>query len=192
MIGRFIATVFVLAAMGAWVQAQTSKSPIKIPQENIEIVVANEKPNPRLDISVVAPEHQMDFWLGEWNLKWERGEGTNVVQRTLDGKIIQENFLGRWDGTQSFNGKSFSAYVSAEKKWKQTWVDNQGGYVDLTGNAEGSSFILMREETSSGHKILQRMLFSDIRRNSFTWDWQLSRNNGTTWESQWKIEYTRK
>jgi len=192
MIGRIISAVFVFIMMGSWALAQTKESPVNVSPDNIEIVTTKEVPNPRLDIGVLKPERQMDFWLGEWNVKWERGEGTNSVRRTLDGKVIQENFLGNWDGKQPYNGKSFSIYVASEKKWKQTWVDNQGGYVDLTGNAEGSSFILMHEQNSSGQKILQRMLFTNIRRNSFTWEWQLSRNDGTTWQTQWTIEYTRK
>ncbi len=192
MIGRIIATMCILTAMGLLVQAQTSDSPEKVPAENIQVVTAKKVSNPRLDISVMAPERQLDFWLGEWNVKWEQGQGTNSVQRILDGKVLHENFRGNWSGSHPFNGNSFSVYVATEKTWKQTWVDNQGGYADLKGNAEGSSFILMREQINDGQRILQRMLFTDIRRNSFTWDWQLSRNGGTTWVSNWKIEYTRK
>ena len=41
------------------------------------------------------PENQFDFWLGEWEVRWnEDGVGTNRVERILDGKIIQENFNG--------------------------------------------------------------------------------------------------
>lgn len=40
------------------------------------------------------PENQFDFWLGEWNVTWgEDGKGTNHIERILEGKIIQENFI---------------------------------------------------------------------------------------------------
>jgi len=187
MIGRSIATVFVFAAVGQGVLAQadgTSTNGQKIPGE--------DHTNPRLDIGVLAPEHQLDFWLGEWDATWERGKGTNSIKKTLDGRVIQEHFVGSWDESQAYHGKSFSVYVTGEKKWKQTWVDNLGAYLDLTGRVEGSTFIFMREEKRAGQRILQRMVYSDIRRNSYTWDWQLSRNDGRSWESQWKIQYTRK
>jgi hypothetical protein len=52
----------------------------------------------------INPENQFDFWLGEWEAAWrEAGKGTNHVERILDGKVVQENFVG-----PDLHGISFS------------------------------------------------------------------------------------
>lgn len=136
-----------------------------------------------------------DFWLGEWNLTWTNSEGktdigTNHIVKILDGKVIQENFS---DETGKFKGMSVSVYNTAKKIWHQAWVDNQGGYFDFEGEVEGERRIFktkMKEE--NGKKIVQRMVFYDIKPDSLTWDWELSRDNGVSWELQWRIHYVRK
>jgi hypothetical protein len=35
------------------------------------------------------------------------------------------------------------------------------------------------------------MVFTDIKADSFTWRWQVSKT-GKTWEDRWVIHYTRK
>jgi hypothetical protein len=40
---------------------------------------------------------EFDFWVGKWDLSWKygdgsEGKGTNHIMKTLDGKVIQENF----------------------------------------------------------------------------------------------------
>src|SRR5919201_5250136 len=74
------------------------------------------------------PEQQFNFWLGEWNVTWgEDGKGTNHIERILDGKIIQENFVA-----PDLHGISVSSYDPERKLWCQTWVDNNGTYLDFT------------------------------------------------------------
>ncbi|MCA9955727.1 MAG: hypothetical protein KC434_13450, partial [Anaerolineales bacterium] len=73
---------------------------------------------------------QFDFWLGEWDLTWgDDGRGTNVITAVLDNRVIKEEF----DGTLStpLQGLSVSTYNTQLGKWQQTWVDNQGSYLDF-------------------------------------------------------------
>jgi hypothetical protein len=71
-------------------------------------------------------------------------------------------------------------------------VDNEGGYLDFTGVVEGNKRIFKREGVNQeGEKILQRMVFYDITETSFTWDWQISEDNGQTWQLRWRIFYVR-
>jgi hypothetical protein len=78
-------------------------------------------------------------------------------------------------------------------KWKQTWVDNQGSYLDFTGEFKDGQMILGREvQKKDGTKIMQRMVFKNITPNSFDWSWEASNDGGKTWQVQWPIHYTRK
>ena len=136
-----------------------------------------------------------DFWVGEWELDWvdaegKAGTGTNRIEKVLGGCVIQENFSTS-DG--SFKGMSVSTYNPALKKWQQTWVDNNGSYLDFTGGFEDGKMTLSRELiTKDGKKIMQRMIFFDIKEDAFTWNWEGSQDGGATWNLQWQINYKRK
>jgi len=78
-------------------------------------------------------------------------------------------------------------------KWKQTWVDNEGGYLDFVGELKNGQMILQREASRpDGSKILQRMVWKNITANELDWSWEASRDGGKTWQVQWPIHYKRK
>lgn len=134
------------------------------------------------------PENQFDFWLGEWNVIWgEDGTGTNRIERILDGKIIQENFIA-----PDLQGISISAYDLERGLWCQTWVDNNGAYLDFTGKFEDGKMILSRDAIVKGQACRQRMVWYDFQENRFEWNWERSDDNGQTWRVLWQIHYTRK
>ena len=144
-----------------------------------------------------APEAgQFDFWIGDWNLEWrdQKGEilhGSNSVRKILGSCVIEENFKD--EAAPPFMGKSHSVYNNKISKWQQTWVDNQGGYLDFTGGFSDGKMILSRALISkNGTKIRQRMVFFNISKDSFTWDWENSTDDEKTWNLLWRINYKRK
>src|SRR5205823_2709627 len=83
-----------------------------------------------------APEsHQLDFWLGDWQLAYAEngkpGTSRNRITKILGGCVVLEEFDGP-PGTP-LQGRSVSMYDRATARWKQTWVDNAGAYLDFTG-----------------------------------------------------------
>ena len=138
---------------------------------------------------------QFNFWQGNWKAEWKKSSGetvngTNHVVSILGGCVIEENFNGN-PGTNLI-GKSFSVYNSHKKLWQQTWVDNQGGYLDFTGKFKNGRMILsMAGKDKKGEKILLRMVYYNISDNSFDWNWEKSTDDGKTWKTNWKIHYTR-
>lgn len=133
-----------------------------------------------------------DFWLGQWTLSWgSDSTGTNVVTRELGDKVIVERF----DGSPSspLKGMSVSTYDPRSDQWKQTWVDNNGSYLDFTGglNPDGSMELWRGATDKNGQPILQRMLFYNIRRDSLDWNWERSDDGGRSWTTLWKIHYER-
>lgn len=144
-----------------------------------------------------SPEfRQMDFWLGTWDARWEAstgtpaGQGVNVITREYGGCVIQEAFDGG-PATGGLIGHSVSTYHAPLQRWRQTWVDNQGGYFALVGGPEGDDFVLVSSSVSNGQPV-QRMVFEDITPGAFTWRWQRTPDAGATWVDQWVIHYTRR
>jgi hypothetical protein len=154
-------------------------------------------PTPAPVPCAAAEFRQLDFWVGEWDLTWPGakgspgGKGTNRIEKILGGCVIQENFAG--DGPQALVGRSVSTYSVQEKKWKQTWVDNQGAYLDLAGEFKDGEMTLGRQGTGpDGKPRLARMVFFHIKPDSFDWRWEASADGGETWQINWPIHYSRK
>lgn len=142
---------------------------------------------------------QFDFWLGEWDLSWpaaqtggsagEVATGTNRIERLFGNCVIAEHFA---TADKSFSGRSWSVFDPTAGLWRQTWVDNRGGYLVFTGGFDGKKMELRTGPTErSGELVVNRMVFSDISADSLAWAWQRS-TRGETWEDLWTIHYQRR
>jgi molybdenum cofactor cytidylyltransferase len=173
-------------------QADLDKA-LKPSTESISQEVAmsqTHQPSPAEAYRAQPEARQFDFWLGEWNLNWgEDGAGTNSIHTILDGCIIQENF--RSDPKMGLDGMSVSAYDRHRDKWVQTWVDNQGSYLDFTGEFKDGRMILQREALVDGRHFLQRMVWYNIASDKLDWNWERSDDHGETWRVLWHIHYRR-
>src|SRR5947209_4919758 len=116
-------------------------------------------------------ERQFDFWIGDWDLTWGEGQrGTNSVKAILDGRVVMEEFDSGPE--ESFRGISVSVYNTHTGTWHQTWVDNQGSYLDFTGGFSNGVMELSREmsipakEGEPSRIIMQRMVWHDITAES--------------------------
>lgn len=136
---------------------------------------------------------QLDFWVGNWDVSWTKqdgteGKGKNVISRSLNGCVIEERFttLG---GDRPFAGMSVSTFDAKAGDWRQTWVDNSGGYLPFTGgpSEEGFQFRLVK----AADERTMRMIWKNVEKDSLDWHWQQSKDGGKTWEDRWVIHYER-
>ena len=143
---------------------------------------------------------QFDFWLGEWDLTWpaeqtggrtgETAFGTNRIGRLFGRCAVEENFATE---DASFLGRSLSVYDSGSGMWRQTWVDNTGTYLLVSGSYDGEVMELRTAVVErDGESIMQRMVFSEMKENSLHWEWQGSRDAGNHWNDLWTISYSRR
>ena len=135
---------------------------------------------------------QLDFWLGSWDLTWtptdtgDSGRGTNNITLILNDCVVQESFKGG-----DTIGHSVSLYHAPPQKWRQTWVDNTGGYFALAGGPDDEGFRL--DMTRINEKSpYRRMIWRNVEKNSMDWHWQQSPDKGNTWEDSWVIHYVRR
>lgn len=136
-------------------------------------------------------KNTFDFWLGTWDAYWTDSlKGTNTITKILKTKVVEENFVFN---DKSFVGRSWSVYDSAGKIWKQTWVDDGGSYLIFKGGQEGDKVILrlVDKVNKKGKLVSMRMVFYNIKKESFDWDWQSSEDE-KNWKSEWLINYKRK
>jgi hypothetical protein len=108
----------------------------------------------------------------------------------MDGCVVNENFN---DPLAHYTGMSWSMYNPKISAWQQTWVDNQGGYIVLSGKYNNNEMILSTQPvvTPEGKSFVSRMIFYHIEADSFDWNWESSADN-KTWKLNWKIHYQRK
>lgn len=155
----------------------------------------HRSPNPRTASSATMDSTAFDFWLGDWHATWiDSGKtyhATNSVEKKMNGHFIHESFAITDGPNKGYKGESFSTLDKQSGLWKQTWIDNQGAYLDFVGKQEGDVKIFERSFTNkAGDNIRQRMRFRNIQKGSFDWDWQSSKNNGE-WIMLWQLKYTK-
>lgn len=135
---------------------------------------------------------ELDFWLGEWDVTWgDDGRGTNRLSRILGGRVILEEFSGS-SSRGSLEGRSFSVFDPERRVWRQTWVDDQGSYLDFVGDRDDGDFVFRRHAPELGPNAEQRMVFRDVTLDSFHWRWERSDDGWQTSEVVWAIDYRRR
>ena len=136
---------------------------------------------------------ELDFWLGAWDATWDGGRGTNRIRRILRDRVILEQFdeAEAPGGEQALHGRSWSVFDPERHTWRQTWVDDQGSYLELVGGRVDGWFSFERAAPERGLQVRQRMVFRDVAVSSFHWTWESSADGGTTWVTRWAIDYRR-
>ena len=136
-------------------------------------------------------DRALDFWIGTWQVSWVGGgQGTNTIRRILDDRVTEESFDGR-DADSRLIGRSLSVRDSADGRWRQTWVDSTGAYLDFDGVEVDGRIAFVRTKTVDDRIVHDRMVWLDVTSDSLRWQWQRSHDGGVTWALTWEIDYRR-
>jgi hypothetical protein len=116
-----------------------------------------------------------------------------ILYKILGGNVLQENLLVEDNSNLAgYEGKSWSVFNTRDDTWRQTWVDNQSGYIEFKGVLEDNRKIFRTKIKVQGEKdFVSQKVFYNISPNSFTWDWMRSENGGEDWVLLWRIYYKR-
>ena len=138
-----------------------------------------------------APNKDLDFWLGEWTVtdttpNAKNPPGTNSIRKIYGGKVILENFK-----MDTFEGQSWSVYNQQTKMWNQTWVDNSGGYIAMHSLKVNGNLAIQTLPNKAKPNSLNRMVFTNVKPDSFTWIWEGTQDGGKTWKLSWRLQYKR-
>jgi len=125
--------------------------------------------------------------------EWEEFPGTSTLWLTLGGLgTVDDNVLHIPSGTYRATG--IRAFDPASGKWSIWWLDARdptridppvrGSFANGAGRFEG-------DDTLHGRPIMVRFQWTDITPNSARWDQAFSPDGGTSWETNWIMDFTR-
>lgn len=133
---------------------------------------------------------QFDFWIGSWEVTTPEGNvaGENTIDSILGGCALRE----RWRGTRGMNGTSTNTYDPHRDLWHQTWVDDRGGFLLLSGGIRDGSMVLSGEMVDERGPILHRITWTPMDGGEVRQLWETSRDGGATWEIVFDGRYSRR
>lgn len=134
----------------------------------------------------------LDFWLGQWTIAAPGGaaNATSTVTLQLDKCLVVE----RWDGGRGHTGENVLAYSSDDRSWHGLFADNEGRvHIFFYGKASpGSVEFSAPSRGPKGESILNRVTISRINADQVEQLWQKSSDDGKTWTTAFRGQYTRK
>jgi hypothetical protein len=130
-----------------------------------------------------AEYRQFDFWLGDWDtFESDRSVPNSIARARVDpiaaGCAIRELY----EQSDGLIGDSILSYDPVRKVWQQTWVDNRGSLLVISGAfKDGAVTMEGAMHLRNGNKVLQRITWKiegdGVREFSVR-----SKDGGKTWE----------
>jgi hypothetical protein len=149
--------------------------------------------------------HDFDFWFGRWRVRnrrltarlagstaWEEFEATSVARPILGGLGNEDEFRTDHDG--GFIGMSFRFFDPVERRWSIYWADSRrSGELDppVFGRFSGDTGVFVGRDVFEGRPILVRFIWSGVTTPTPAWEQAFSADDGSTWETNWIMEFTR-
>jgi hypothetical protein len=139
---------------------------------------------------------QFDFWVGDWDVTpWQAPPspslaliGTNRIELVLEQCMLIEN----WTGGGS-SGKSINFWDTNRRQWRQVWVADGGGSLDYAGSFRDGA---MRFDgwtlSPAGTRVMQRLTFFPIHRDTVRQLFETSADSGKTWQPGFDGRYARR
>jgi hypothetical protein len=149
-------------------------------------------PDAQPPCSANSESRQLDFWLGTWNITY-RGAPAGTVS-TVKLVLDQCELVESWDDGQGHKGENRFAYNYENKSWRGMFADNRGHvHVFTDGNVSGGSAEFSGPNRDpDGHTTLHRIRVTHTNPNKVEQIWEKSSDNGTTWTTVFRGEYSRK
>ena len=135
--------------------------------------------------------HAFDFWIGSWSVT-EKGKpaGSNRIDRLLEGCALMEN----WVGVDGSRGHSLNFYDRRRDVWQQTWIDNAGGALNLTGQFRDGHMVLSGTSVDAKTRAqrIDRITWTPNPDGTVRQLWDRSPDSGRSWKVVFDGLYTRK
>ena len=151
--------------------------------------------------------HDFDFLAGAWRVhhrklkdrlagsrEWVEFEGTCVMRPLMGGMSnVDDNTLDVPGG--AYNGVGLRSYDAKSGLWTIWWLDSRNPSADLDppvrGRFENGVGTFYADDTLRGKPIRVRYMWSHITKTTARWEQAYSPDAGKTWETNWKMEFTR-
>lgn len=143
------------------------------------------------------------FLNGEWRVhnrklkemlsgreEWMEFEVKAKFFTLLDGLVSVEELR---DAKGAPFGSAMRTFDREKRTWSDAWVSARDGVLQLPshGRFENGVGIWESPEEFNDQKILARGVWKRVSKNEVTWEQLFSRDNGKTWELNWKMRFER-
>ncbi len=129
-----------------------------------------------------AEHRQFDFWLGAWQVETPDGElaGHNTISSVLNGCALEES----WRGAKGSTGKSLNMYYARDGRWHQSWVDGNGGRLDLAGGLDQAGRMVLTGTMPGpeGGEVRHEISWQDLGDGTVRQHWRISKDAGKQWQ----------
>ncbi|MBI5259370.1 MAG: DUF1579 domain-containing protein [Burkholderiales bacterium] len=153
-----------------------------------------------------SARHDFDFLIGRWavqhrrlrerlagSTQWDTFSGSTTAWPLLDGQAnVDDNLLELPSGR--YRAASLRAFDPASDQWSIWWLDSRSpGALDtpVRGRFSAGEGRFFADDVFAGRPIRVRFLWSDITRDSCRWQQAFSADGGSTWETNWVMDFRR-
>jgi hypothetical protein len=159
----------------------------------------------QIEQSVQDGRVDFDFWMGTWkgynrrlrerlkgSTSWEEFESTATVYPILGGLgNFDEVKFERETGTKQ--GMTLRLFDVESQQWRIYWADGSRGVLDvpMIGAFENGRGEFFAQEIFEGKAIFSRFIWTVISHDACRWEQAFSTDGGSTWETNWTMEFTR-
>ena len=127
-----------------------------------------------------APERQLDFWIGEWDVYDPDGKqvGRSRIELATGGRVVLES----WTGAGGLVGSSMNFYDGEDGRWHQVWVDARGGVLRFDGSyTDGALRYAGESALPDGGRQRERLTFAPLVGGRVHQLWEQSQDDGRSW-----------
>jgi hypothetical protein len=104
--------------------------------------------------------------------------GSNSIHPVLNGCALQEN----WQGAAGGRGTSLNVYNPLDGSWHQTWISENGFFLQLEGGLEGDSMVMSGELLGrGGEPVLHEISWTPQGNGEVRQVWKTSTDGGENW-----------
>jgi hypothetical protein len=142
-----------------------------------------------------------DFLTGEWRIKLrnfdtsgpggkKERDASATIYRVMNGMGSIEELR---NGDGSMWGMGVRVWHNEEKKWADHWTSAQDGVVNppQLGQFIDGAGVFLLDDTDEGKPIKIKAVWDQITPQSCRWYQIISRDQGTTWEYGYYMDWTR-
>jgi hypothetical protein len=152
--------------------------------------------------------HDFDFLVGKWNVhhwrlkdrlmnshEWVQFDGTSDMRMTMNGMgTFDDNYIGLPSGPYWAVG--IRGFDPKTQTWAIWWLDARQPHTlepPVIGNFDfkGGVGTFEGDDTLRGKPVKVRFVWSKITANSAHWEQAFSPDGGKTWETNWRMNFTR-
>lgn len=138
-----------------------------------------------------AEHHQLDFWVGEWNVFQASDNtkvGTSRIESVMGGCGIGEHFEAPDAPGGAYSGTSYSGYDRKDGKWHQMYIDTNGNVTGFTGALDENDLVM----DAPANGAITRMVYRRLTDGSVEQIGTVSENFGRKWAPRYDYIYRKK